>query len=207
MNVHASKQAPVHVHIVLDNAGFELITDLCLAEFLTETGLAQVVHFHGKPMPWFVSDVTASDWDWTLKKMCKSSDSVLVNLATKWKQHLSNSKWTFQAHDFWCSPYDFAQMQSVSPDLFAQLAQADLVFFKGDLNFRKLVGDLKWDFSTPFKVTLRGFHPTALCALRTLKCDLAVGLHEDQVEAGKKTSEDWMLNGSHGVIHFCGLQE
>ena len=46
--------------------GVELYSDLCLADALLHYGLADEVVFHGKPFPWFVSDVTEDDFDETL---------------------------------------------------------------------------------------------------------------------------------------------
>ena len=46
--------------------GVELYSDLCLADALLHYGLADEVVFHGKPFPWFVSDVTRDDFDETL---------------------------------------------------------------------------------------------------------------------------------------------
>lgn len=51
------------VHMVLDNAGFELLTDLVLAGYLLSGGFARKVVLHGKRMPWFVSDVVPHDLD------------------------------------------------------------------------------------------------------------------------------------------------
>ncbi|KAF4796316.1 coiled-coil domain containing 170 [Turdus rufiventris] len=41
----------VRVGIILDNAGFELVSDLVLADFLLLSKLADEVHFHGKSIP------------------------------------------------------------------------------------------------------------------------------------------------------------
>lgn len=45
-------------------------------------------------------------------------------------------------------------MQDQAPDLYDDLAESAMIIFKGDLNYRKLVGDRKWPWNTPFKVFL-----------------------------------------------------
>jgi len=45
----------------VDNAGFELVTDLCLADFLVTSGIASSVVFHLKSHPTFVSDAMSKD--------------------------------------------------------------------------------------------------------------------------------------------------
>jgi len=49
------------VDIIVDNAGFELVMDLCLADFLVTSGVASEVVFRLKGHPTFVSDATAAD--------------------------------------------------------------------------------------------------------------------------------------------------
>jgi len=190
------------VDIVLDNAGFELFTDLCLAEFLVSAGLASRVRFHGKLIPWFVSDVTASDWRWSLDQLATSSSATLRTLGARWQQYLADDVWQFSTHPFWTLPCDFAAMKSTAPDLHDDLSAADVVLFKGDLNYRKLVDDRVWPPTTPFATALRGFSPASLCCLRTLKCDLVVGLAEGQAESTQAQHADWMITGSYGVIQF-----
>lgn len=58
-----------HVDIILDNSGFELFTDLILADFLVSSGMTEQVIFHPKDMPWFVSDVTPHDFFFTLEAL------------------------------------------------------------------------------------------------------------------------------------------
>lgn len=57
------------VDIVLDNAGYELFTDLCLATFLILKNLAAKVRFYVKKYPWYVSDATLHDFYWILEQM------------------------------------------------------------------------------------------------------------------------------------------
>lgn len=55
---HVSQLKDGRVDIVLDNSGFELYTDLVLADWLvTLSPFVSEVVFHPKLLPWFVSDV------------------------------------------------------------------------------------------------------------------------------------------------------
>ncbi|KAK7488684.1 hypothetical protein BaRGS_00020137 [Batillaria attramentaria] len=191
------------VDIVLDNAGFELVTDLCLAEILLAAGLASCVHLHGKAMPWFISDVTKGDFDWTLDTMCATNNLAVSHFGSKWKWRMQEGSWMFKAHSFWTLPYDFSQMRDRALDLYQDLGQADLLFFKGDLNYRKLVGDRNWDPATPFCVSLRGFHPAPLCSLRALKADTVAGLKPGLAEEVSKKEEKWQVSGNWATISFC----
>ena len=193
----------VRVDIVMDNAGFELLTDWCLAEFLVSSGLASCVHFHVKTMPWFVSDVTPEDFNWTLEQMCAMNHLAISHFGQKWRQRLADKSWIMEVDDFWCLPNDFAEMKNVSPTLYKNLSEPDLVIFKGDLNYRKLTGDLKWETTTDFMTSLRGFLPSPLCALRTLKSDSVTGLKPGQASAAEEENVDWMTVGEWAVLSFA----
>ncbi|XP_078001051.1 damage-control phosphatase ARMT1-like [Glandiceps talaboti] len=197
----------VRVDIVLDNAGFEIFTDLCFVDFMLRSSLADVIHLHYKAMPWFVSDVTASDFDWTLQTLIGDNSPVLSQLGQLWKTYLEDGKWIVKGDWFWTSPHDFSRMKSVAPTLYKDLGESALCFFKGDLNYRKLVGDLNWVHTTPYELTLQGFHPAPHCSLRTSKADIIVGLKEGQDEETEKENSDWMISGNYAVIQFCSKVE
>lgn len=188
--------------IVLDNAGFELFTDFCLAEFLISTGFTKKIIFHPKSFPWFVSDVTQTDLDWTLDQLVAAKDEPLVRLGKLWKGRFTDNSFSVFHHNFWTLPYDYTEMQAQAPDLYAELGKSNLILFKGDLNYRKLTRDRKWNPTTTFESALGNFRPSSLCALRTLKCDLVVGLKPGQAEETQRKSEKWMLTGDFGVIQF-----
>lgn len=50
-------------------------------------------------------------------------------------------------------------------------SESELVFVKGDANYRRLIGDRRWATDIPF-ADVAGYFPTRLCALRTLKAEL-----------------------------------
>uniref|UniRef100_A0A3Q0RJC5 Sugar phosphate phosphatase n=1 Tax=Amphilophus citrinellus TaxID=61819 RepID=A0A3Q0RJC5_AMPCI len=198
----SGKTTADRVDIVLDNAGFELVTDLVLADFLVSSGLARQIHFHGKTIPWFVSDVTAKDFQWTIRQTMASNHKWGSKCGVQWQGYLKDGLWRYHDHPFWTQPHEFCDMAPDAPDLYATLQGADLVLFKGDLNYRKLTGDRDWEHTVSFDTALRGFGPAPLCSLRTLKANVQVGLQPGQGE--KLTSQDpsWMTNGKYAVIQF-----
>lgn len=190
------------VHIVLDNAGFELVTDLVLADFLVSFGLASEIHFHGKSFPWFVSDVTANDFQWTIRQTLAANHKWMSKSGAQWQKYLKEGLWRYHDHPFWTQPHEFSDMAADAPDLYATLQGADLVLFKGDLNYRKLTGDRYWEHTVGFDTALRGFGPAPLCSLRTLKANVQVGLQPDQGEKLALQDPDWMTCGKYAVIQF-----
>lgn len=196
------KTTPSRVDIVLDNAGFELVTDLVLADFLVSSGLACEIHFHGKSFPWFVSDVTANDFQWTIRKIMAANHMWMSKSGAQWQRYLKEGVWCYHDHPFWTQPHEYSDMAADAPDLYATLQRADLVLFKGDLNYRKLTGDRDWDHTVGFDTALRGFGPAPLCSLRTLKANVQVGLQPGQADKITSQDPDWMTSGKYAVIQF-----
>lgn len=192
------------IDIVMDNSGFELFTDLCLADFLLVSGLADKVRMRIKHIPWFVSDTTPPDLTWTLAKLGEDQ-SVLARLAHRWQEYLDSGRWTAEDDVFWTFPHDFSQMREADPNLYNTLGEADLVIFKGDLNYRKLVGDRNWETTVSFDVALQGFQPAPILSLRTAKADVMVGLEAGQAEEVTSLDPDWMTDGRWGVIQFADI--
>ncbi|KAK2890132.1 hypothetical protein Q8A73_018432 [Channa argus] len=196
------KATPCRVDIVLDNAGFELVSDLVLADFLVSSGLACKIHFHGKCMPWFVSDVTANDFQWTIRQTMAANHKWMSKSGVQWQRYVKEGVWCYHDHPFWTQPHEFCDMAAEAPDLYTTLQRADLVLFKGDLNYRKLTGDRAWDHTVSFDTALRGFGPAPLCILRTLKANIQVGLQQGQGEKLSSEDPDWMTRGKYAVIQF-----
>jgi len=83
--------------------------------------------------------------------------------------------------------------------------------FSGDLNYRKLIGDINWVPLIKFNRALGEFQPTAVVALRTLKCDSVCGLNAGYENSIEETDNDnnylcstnyWQVNGKYAVIHL-----
>jgi hypothetical protein len=84
-------------------------------------------------------------------------------------------------------------------DLRADFAPARLVIAKGDLNYRRLVEDRHWPATTPF-AELTGYFPAPVVALRTLKCDVVVGLPASTLAKLDASGEPWRTTGEYAVI-------
>lgn len=150
------------VDIVLDNAGFELFVDLILAGYLLSADLATTVVLHPKTIPWFVSDVIPKDFsdllnalydpqafytapDDTGKTYEPLSDREVEEvkfLFSQWSHFHAEGKLVLRPHRFWTTPGSYWRLPTTAPELFEDLKQSELVLFKGDLNYRKLTGDV-----------------------------------------------------------------
>ena len=74
-------------------------------------------------------------------------------LATRWRLHLDSGRWAVVSHPFWTCPLPYWDMPACAPELFAELAHnSALLVFKGDLNYRRLVGDGVWTVRVGFVV-------------------------------------------------------
>ncbi|KII94275.1 hypothetical protein PLICRDRAFT_36530 [Plicaturopsis crispa FD-325 SS-3] len=204
------------IDFVLDNAGFELYCDCVYADFLIQSGLASQVRFHGKRFAWFVSDVTKKDWEWLLNTMVygqlfpnasEAEIQSLRHLGARWKQYEKEGKWVYEQHPFWCTGYTFWDLHNEAPDLFLHLSRSDLVFFKGDLNHRKLTYDCAAPASTPFEIAIGPMANAAgapkVCSLRTIKSDVVVGLGDDGDALAEKLDNEekgWKISGKYAVV-------
>lgn len=198
------KQTPsTRIDFILDNAGFELYTDLCLAEFLLEKKLCQKVQFHVKDIPWFVSDTSRADFLWTVKECASSDDTAVRDLGKRWQQRLDEGTFVIVNKAYWTYGNDYAAMQKQDLDLYRYLSESSLIIFKGDLNYRKLVGDRSWPTTTTFSEALHGFCPAPVCTLRTLKADVVVGLGDGKAKELQAIAENWMVSGEYAVVQFC----
>ncbi|XP_045462521.1 damage-control phosphatase ARMT1-like isoform X2 [Harmonia axyridis] len=198
-----SNQDNDSIAYVLDNAGYELFCDLCLSDMLITKGLTSHVTFHAKAMPCYVSDVTLNDVNWMIQTLKKHIDPHLRCLGQRWDDYVANKTWEFHDNPFWHYPLDYTHMQAYAPELHNQLASANLIIFKGDLNYRKLFGDINWDPNTPVDQGLRGFLPAKLCVLRTVKFGVVCGIPDEVADKCMKADVNWKESGNYGVIQYC----
>ena len=185
------------LHIVCDNAGPELVADLILLHHLVSAGLVDHVSLHLKATPFFVSDALPSDLEYTTQTLRRSSSAHLATLGAEITALLESGQLQAHADPFWTSSLGFNQMP---PDLMAALGQADLVLFKGDANYRRLLNDRHWA-TTDALEEITSYLPFSYACLRTLKAELVVGLPQGLAKSVAERDPEWLTSGRWGLIH------
>ncbi|KAM8717912.1 hypothetical protein ACLKA7_004590 [Drosophila subpalustris] len=196
-------QKEVIVDYICDNAGFELFTDLLLMEYMIENHLATRVRMHVKAIPWYISDAMQSDVEWTIQYLMDHKDDTISGVGWKFKRLMAENRIVISPKSyFWTGPQSYFVMVDSSLSLYKLLSQAEVAIFKGDLNYRKLLGDYIWDSTEDFITCLRGFRPTNICAMRTVKCEVICGLPEGTADHLLRVDPTWMISGNYGVIQY-----
>ncbi|BAZ12175.1 hypothetical protein NIES4071_40030 [Calothrix sp. NIES-4071] len=184
------------IDFVIDNAGFELVCDLCLVDFLLSSGTQ--IKLHLKPHPTFVSDAMIEDVHQTIDFFANSNNQDVTFLANRLQEYLSCGKLTLSSDYFWTSPLPFWEMPHRVRD---DLALSNLIIIKGDANYRRLLGDRHWDYTTNINDIISYF-PAPMLALRTLKSEVAAGIKPEIIQRVAPTDTNWLTNGQWGIIQL-----
>jgi len=199
------------VHLVADNTGTELAMDWLLIDALLDDAQDDLpfidrVTLHVKIRPTFVSDATRDDALTLLAELGGRGSLTggfghqAAGIAERLQAALLDGRLTVAEHTLWNSGYFLWDQPEQIAALFAD---ARLVIFKGDANYRRLIGDAVWDSTTPFG-TAMGYFPAPVMAMRTLKSDPILGLAAGQADALDQINPRWHVNGKYGVIQFSG---
>jgi hypothetical protein len=181
------------VCLIADNAGAELLADLLLIDQLLDSGAAARVELHLKAHPTFVSDATTADLVATLERVAASPPGQRLWAA------LTDGRLAVEAHPFFTAPLPYHELPA---DLAARFAEARLTIVKGDLNYRRLVGDLHWPPTASFQELTAYLPGGPVVALRTLKSDVVVGLAERTVAELDATDPGWRASGRYALVQL-----
>ncbi|MFS7874341.1 damage-control phosphatase ARMT1 family protein [Streptomyces asiaticus] len=187
--------SPATLCVVADNAGRELLPDLVLIDHVLHHGRAERVVLQVKPYPYYVSDATTEDVVDCLRRLVRAEGAASATGGRLWAA-MGDGRLTVRAHDFFRAPLPYEEMPG---DLRSEFAAATLTVMKGDLNYRRLVGDRLWPPTIPF-ADRTGYFPGPVAALRTLKSDVIVGLDERTVAALDAHEDHWRTSGAHALI-------
>jgi hypothetical protein len=186
------------VDFINDNVGSDLLFDLTLADFLLGQGWAGEIHFHLKNQPFFVSDAMPEDVQKTVILLKAAPSGAMSVLGERLAEALAARRFYLEADPFWTS---WQMFRSMPPRLQDQLAQAGLVLLKGDVNYRRLLDDLHWPYTTRME-DVTAYFPAPFVTLRTLKGEIMVGLQPGQAETLQAEDPTWLINGKRGVIQL-----
>nr|GAT53691.1 predicted protein [Mycena chlorophos] len=140
----------------------QLFTDLVFADFLLSTPYVSKVVFHPKLIPWFVSDVTPSDFANTLEilleptflSLAEEEQTLLSEMVLGWTKHYEEGVFSLSVPmttplggggsdldasadlaRFWTEHSPYWDMETLAPELWKELRKSDFVIFKGDLKY------------------------------------------------------------------------
>lgn len=199
---HLVNSSPGRVDIIVDNAGYELVTDLVLARLLLQSGVTEQIVLHTKGHPTFVSDATNMDCLETIEWMATSPTSdhpATAALGEALREDLQLGRIVLRSDLFWCQPLAFWDMPD---DIAKLLSDSKLAIVKGDANYRRLLGDRYWPLETP-ATALFSYMPCPTLALRSLKAELGCGISAEQQQRAQEKDTKWMVSGKWGVLQFC----
>ena len=175
-----------HIHIILDNSGTELFSDLYLALKILDLYPEKKLIIYPKTQPLLVSDAMQGDIDILLKQLEEEFSS-------KYNQHVSNGRIQVRLLSEWCLPMHFTDMKST---LSSEIDKNDVLISKGDANYRRFYEDrvVPTDFVGGAQLCNKQF------ALRTLKSEIIAGLDKNKATEIGAEDKDWMKNGKYAVI-------
>ncbi|WP_308425188.1 damage-control phosphatase ARMT1 family protein [Wenjunlia tyrosinilytica] len=186
---------PGTVAVVADNSGRELIPDLVLIDHLLQRGYAAAAVLHVKPYPYYVSDATMSDVIDSLRRLVHAPGQA-GEIGRRLWDAMGTGRLDVRSHPFFCAPLPYSAMPE---DLRDEFGASSVTIVKGDLNYRRLVGDRHWDATTPYE-DLTGYFPSPVAALRTLKSDVIVGLSQQQLVTLEASNQEWRTSGTHALV-------
>ncbi|MEU9605669.1 damage-control phosphatase ARMT1 family protein [Streptomyces sp. NPDC048057] len=187
--------AGASVAVVADNAGRELIPDLVLIDHLLHHRHAARVVLHVKPYPYYVSDAMTADVVDCLRRL-RQAPGEAARIGDRLWRAMAAGGLEVRTHPFFCAPLPYEEMPD---DLRGEFTGGALTLLKGDLNYRRLVGDRLWDATTPFAERTAHF-PGVVAALRTLKSDVVVGLEQERLDSLEASGAAWRTSGTHALI-------
>lgn len=152
------------INIIADNFGGEFVADLVLATIAAEAGIEAVVHV--KHLPMFVSDTTTDDIIILFDRLKPNTE-----FGRRLQAAVDGGKLRVTSNVFWAAP---KFMDQVPLD---ELESGDDVLnvLKGDLNFRRAIGDAVVPIETPFE-SLPVLPAAPMLALRSIKSYCVAGM-------------------------------
>ncbi len=130
---------------------------------------------HVKPYPYYVSDAMTADVVDCLRRLAEAPGEA-GRIGSRLWEAMATGRLEVRAHPFFCAPLPYEEMPE---DLRSEFAAATVTILKGDLNYRRLVGDRLWAETTPFADRTAYFPRGRRCAAHTeVRRDRGVGAED-----------------------------
>jgi len=153
---------------------------------------------HTKWHPTFVSDATTNDVNEAIDLLQDSPSTVLQTFGADLLEHKESKRLKISDNMVWTNPMLFNKL---SPDMVEGIKHSNLIIFKGDANYRRLVFDTKWPMDKSFESVTKYFW-CPVAALRTIKAELCFGISAKQQEKIHSYPSNWQETGDIGIIQF-----
>ena len=191
------------VAIILNNTGKELMGDLALAYTLLALKLCDTVTLYAKRYTTSEYGATAVDVAGHISHLAdpRNSDVWAVrHLGESLRTYVYNGQLQVEDDSYWCLP-PVSPYWEMPLHLEKKLSRSKLVFIKGDLNYRRMLGDREWPLDSVASDVLSYWH-VPICALRILESNVACGIHPKISSRISKQDQKYLTNGQWGMIQF-----
>jgi len=182
----------------VDNVGREFFSDLLFIDFLLQSQLVKKISLFVKPSPFFVSDVMRKDGVDSINQLQQVGCEDCRKFAERIKGHISHRRIAINEPEELST---FLMFEEMSSGFYDEISDSSMIIMKGDANYRRLMGDRKWEPSSHTEEILEYF-PIPLVMIRTLKAEIMTGLSEDEYLNIMARDKDWMINGNYGLIQL-----
>lgn len=192
-------------HVITDNCGFELMSDILLGTYLLKNTRLTKVIYHVKRLPIFVSDTIMSD-------VCDAIDILNTELEglISYKicdeyldrqiymcDSIPDKQISFEVDDCWHQEKLFNDVEHFKT--WNKDETCALIIVKGDLNYRRLVGDFHWKSSDPIRNKV-SYIEKPLLIIRSLKSNVILDV--DNEEKYSYNAPNWKITGQYGIIQW-----
>ena len=192
-------------HVITDNCGFELMSDILLGTYLLKSTRLTKVIYHVKRLPIFVSDTIMTDVDEAIGRLNSELEGLIGYKICDESQDrqvyecdtIPDKQISFEVDDCWHQEKlfkDVEQFLSWNTD-----ETCALIIVKGDLNYRRLVGDFHWKSSEPIRDKV-SYIKKPLLIIRSLKSNVILGVNDE--EKYSYNAPNWKISGQYGIIQW-----
>jgi uncharacterized protein with ATP-grasp and redox domains len=186
------------VDFILDNTGQELVSDLIAVWYILSLSPRKRILLHAKRYPFYVSDAMIKDIDATIDALGKDGHGLVRRVGEDLCAFLKQERVSVTEHYFWNGPLHYPELPK---ELRRELSRSDMVLLKGDINYRRMVSDRRWDVSADLEEIAAHF-PSSFALLRTMKSEAVVDIDVETAALLQQQDPEWKYNGDRGIIRL-----